>query len=401
MSKFINFILSHFTIFLSFISSTFNFSHFNSAFVSTFNKFSGLDLMEEPSFNNEVLPIVDNEIFSSVFKTVRFSSTKEIDKVLVEGNINFSSFFYKDGLVDCTFSEFKDSSKIIVSFFHENVLIDKCALYFIKISNVCFCYSTVSLDIAKRIAGHKLSYNLVKDTNDRETFKIKMESPKSKTVSNGYVYGTLKWADEQGNVHPLIDAKIVVTMSNNIGFIETFSNEKGNYLINYPDAWHFIDGVPTVHIYAENDHVKVSNDGSYEKTYKFSSSNGGEFSYTFSPDLDGDMGKAMMVFQGARNFSDYAIELNGGQDIEFCNILYPYGTGKSSYLNGTIRLSGKIPVREGLPESYACWDVIGHEYAHHLQKIFGISDNPGGAHTISFNNIDEQMEGLLTDRYLL
>lgn len=46
-----------------------------------------------------------------------------------------------------------------------------------------------------------------------------------------------------------------------------------------------------IHVYTESDNVKVHNGGTYEKTHEFSSGSGGEFSYTFSPNKDGDMGK--------------------------------------------------------------------------------------------------------------
>lgn len=91
-----------------------------------------------------------------------------------------------------------------------------------------------------------------------------------------------------------------------------------------------------IHVYTESDNVKVHNGGTYEKTHEFSSGSGGEFSYTFSPNKDGDMGKAMMIFQGAKNFSNYAEELNGGVPIKYCNIKYPDGTN-GAYYDGMIR----------------------------------------------------------------
>lgn len=36
-----------------------------------------------------------------------------------------------------------------------------------------------------------------------------------------------------------------------------------------------------IHIYTESDNVKVLSDGTYEKTYEFTSGEGGEYSYTF------------------------------------------------------------------------------------------------------------------------
>lgn len=101
----------------------------------------------------------------------------------------------------------------------------------------------------------------------------------------------------------------------------------------------------------------------------------------------------MMVFQGVKNFSNHAEELNGGVPIDFCNVKYPDGTSGAYYDgNGTIHLSAETPKYNYSPEAYASWDVLGHEYGHHVQKVFGISANPGGTHYIPGNNIDDQFD---------
>lgn len=389
--KTFNFILSLLIPFL-FISINNTRMLFFDNFVLNPGKSYNYDLNEDPTSSYKISPVEDNQIIYSSSSIIKFSSSISIDTISVEGEVNFLNFSYKNGILECLFSDFKDSSEILVNFYHENNLIDKCALYFAESTNGTFYCSAISLDIAKRMAGHQLSYNLVLDNREENNTKIRTVYSENRIGSTGSVYGWLKWTDWQGNTHPLIGAKIRATMSNSWRSVETYSNEQGYYMVNYADIWHFFGGLPAVHILTENNNIKVHNGGTYEKIYEFNSSNGGEFSYTFSPELDGDMVKAMMVFQGAKNFSDYAVELNGGNQIDFCNIQYPYGTDSSSYSNGTIRLSGKTPPDSSSPESYACRDALGHEYAHHLQKIFGISDNPGGAHFIPSNNIDEQIK---------
>lgn len=348
--------------------------------------------LEQPSENFDVSVIDSEKTFDSEIESFRFSSPVAIDYVSGEGKVNLVDYEYNDGEVSCDLTNFDDGTDIILAFYKDNELIDRCTLYFADSSDGFIYSSAISLDTACRNAGQELNYNLV-----NENAEINIESEDQPSIrpygigASGSVYGTLKWTDEQGNTHPLIGAKIKVTMSMSWWSAETYTDASGYYRIDYTDIWHFFGGLPMVHIYTESDNVKVLNGGTYEKTYEFSSGTGGEFSYTFSPNNDGDMGKAMMVFQGAKNFSDYAEQLNGGIPIEFCNVQYPDGTEGAYYDgNGTIHLSAETPKASTSPEAYASWDVLGHEYGHHVQKVFGISANPGGTHYIPSNNIDDQ-----------
>lgn len=116
------------------------------------------------------------------------------------------------------------------------------------------------------------------------------------------------------------------------------------------------------------------------------------YSYTFSPITDGDMGKSMIIFQAAKNFADYAETMNGGVPITFCTFNYPCDPNKPSSYNGNnvVTISSAPREDSSYPNSYSSWDVIGHEYGHHVQKCYGITANPGGKHTIGSNNIDAQ-----------
>lgn len=57
-------------------------------------------------------------------------------------------------------------------------------------------------------------------------------------------------------------------------------------------------------------------------------------------------------------------------------VRYPRAEDGSDYLNDTIRLGGT---------DAHDWDNIHHEYGHHLQAIFGISNSPGGPHALDEN----------------
>lgn len=325
--------------------------------------------LEEPLANYDITAVDTEKSFASETESFLFCSSVPIDYIGEEGNVDLVGFEYSDGEVYCVLTNFDDDSYVILSFYRNGEIIDRCALYFAESSDGLIYSSAISSDTACRNAGQELNYDLSYEIDEESMEPVNLTNITPYGIgASGRIYGTLRWADEQGNIHPLIGARVRATMSMSWWEAETYTDNNGYYEIDYSDVWHLFGGIPMIHIYTENDNVKVHNEGTYTKTYEFSSGSGGEFSYTFSPVIDGDMGKAMMVFQGIKNFSDYAAELNGGVPIDFCNVKYPVDAEGSSYGNGTIYLSSKPPLTSDLPQTYAAWDVLGHEYGHHVQK---------------------------------
>ena len=275
---------------------------------------------EQPNENFDISIINSEKSFNTPIEKFIFSSPVSIDYVSKEGEVDLVGFKYNEGNVSCDLSNFADDSNIILSFYRGGELIDRCTLYFAKSSNGLIYSSGISLDTACRNAGQELNYKLADESEEQNTMLASQSINSCGIGTSGTIYGTLKWTDEQGKTHPLIGAKVKATMSMSWWSAETYTNSSGYFLIDYTDIWHLFGGIPTIHVYTESDNVKVHNGGTYEKTYEFSSGSGGEFTYTFSPNKDGDMGKAMMLFQGARNFSEYAEEINGGVPIKYCNV---------------------------------------------------------------------------------
>lgn len=198
----------------------------------------------------------------------------------------------------------------------------------------------------------------------------------TRDIVSGRVYGYLKYKDQQGNEHPLVGVKVKLTFTASWGTAEGYTNSSGYYDISFHDYWTLWAFESDIHIYAENSMARVANSSNtvYEKAERLTDfPNGGTklYSYTFDPVVDGDLGKAMMIFTGLKNYADYAQALNGGTAIEQCTVRYPTDNG-AYYSNGYnyICLGKESMVVSGCPAVYASWDVIGHEYGHHLQKHF-------------------------------
>ncbi len=179
----------------------------------------------------------------------------------------------------------------------------------------------------------------------------------------GSTSGTFKWTDDQGNVHPLIGAKVKITIGGSWWSSTTYTNQEGYYSFSYNDIWYIGSGKPTITVYADNgESILVSNGGTYAMSKEMSGSSGSfSWSYTFSPVTDGDMGKSMIIFQAAKSFADYAKSMNGGQPITSCTFIYPGDPnyGSSYNRNDVVTITSKPRDDSSLPNSYSSWDVIG------------------------------------------
>lgn len=108
--------------------------------------------------------------------------------------------------------------------------------------------------------------------------------------------------------------------------------------------------------------------------------NGGScnYSYTFSPSINDDLGRAMNIFTAMKGFSDYAQYLNSGSQIAQCRVSYPTTNGSAYYYGeNNIKLGNPSLKVPGYPSVHESWDTIGHEYVHHLQNHFFQHDYTG------------------------
>lgn len=327
--------------------------------------------------------------------TYNFISNEKVKTISFDGSaslINYGEI--SDENIEVKIQPTQTDSEITLKFVTENDDEVFYNLYFSKDNNGKYYSTNLSLDVAKRRANKELNYNIV-PAEEIDIDKNYLDNNPLSIDLGGSVSGFLKWTDDEGNVHPLINTKVKVTTVAGIFSWTGYTDSTGYYNISYSIGI----SKPTVHIYTDSDVINVSSqDGIYEKKYSFSENNGDFiYSYTFSPDYDGDMGKSMHLLQAGIYYANYIQELNDGNQIEKCGIRYPYDADENCKYNGNesiIYITSKAPELNTYPNSYAAWDVIGHEYGHHVQKYFGIADNIGGKHTPSRNSIDVQYDSI-------
>lgn len=243
--------------------------------------------------------------------------------------------------------------------------------------------STLSLYSAQYLVGNVegqeyMDHDTIKSEKSDENQSENINGP-HKVIAGGKIDGNLRWTDDSGNTYPLSGAKVKLTFDGSWGSEETYSDSNGYYQISFNGIWtaYLWTYVVVLHIYAENEMIKVCDDSGtlYEKTISITDmENNGNYSLSYTFSNANDLDYSMEIFSAGKNFSDNAAYLNGGTKIAQCKIKYPCdGKESASYTDGsnTIKLpdedvcgaQAKVTVHEA-------WDTIGHEYGHFLQDKF-------------------------------
>lgn len=264
--------------------------------------------------------------------------------------------------------------------------------------------------------------------NDKKGFvdeQVKPEDYESYIPSNQlranrdtYVMGTLRWQDDAGTWHPVQYNIVELWDKEPIGerrLDVTYTDELGNYSFTFENAdqWYeFENGGYDVFVRVlpagTNTRVYRGNGSSYKvdsAMYQNIPTGHTEyFSFDFTMnDSNGNpdtFGRSIQVAQAAIFAAKYAQNMHGS-NIASVSIRYPHtesSTG-SFYRRSarTIYIIGANRSNSSVPHSYASWDTVMHEYGHHVQYEFNITDSPGGTHAIGWRMADHyrrHFEGL-------
>ncbi len=215
-----------------------------------------------------------------------------------------------------------------------------------------------------------------------------------------FVKGTLKWTDDNGVTHPLRRVQVDIfdkepSGETHIGTV--YSDNVGNFSFTFQNKdgfWDFENGGLDIfiRIFAgdANAAVKIGSGSAYyyESTLSENMATGTTklCNYTFS--MESDLGRAFQISQALLTARDYAWNMIG-QIPNSVTLRYPYDT--YCYYNSGARqitITGNARSNTSVPESYASWDVIMHEYGHHIEYQVGIIDSRGVKHNFTRNLAD-------------
>lgn len=229
------------------------------------------------------------------------------------------------------------------------------------------------------------------------------------SIPDTYVTGTLHWLDSANVAHPL--RRVMVELYDYDAISPTslgveYTNNEGQYSFEFENADDVLDlengGYdPYIVVYAGDNVNQVYNNGTLycatvgkQQYMNVVTGSTTTINYTtINPedsnanDEQKNLARAFQISQAiltARDFAWIMLE-NDGDDSDNdepvgVSVEYPGDKNNSCYINSTNTIHIKKGQNTDLA-SYESWDVIMHEYGHHIQYELGIIDSLGGWHT--------------------
>ena len=256
--------------------------------------------------------------------------------------------------------------------------------------------------------NHNQEFNNFDITNDCEKVAQSNDRGNKDTTIQGY----LTWEDDITNYHSLIGVKVEAydADSSTPDYLgSTYTNQYGQYTIVFQnDDSIFENGCDVyIKVYAGDDNVYVvdgSDNGYYwtSDVSKHLDVTTGElipiskrfYMYDVQDQL-GVVGQAMQISQALIVARDFA-QNQMGTAPSSVRARYPDSSvTKCKYHHNSNDHYIQIcsPSQLHSMSVYAAWDVIMHEYGHHIQYQLNIINSPHGSHYINVNMIGEIQEG--------
>lgn len=218
----------------------------------------------------------------------------------------------------------------------------------------------------------------------------------TKSGDDTFVSGIIQWYDDWGQAHPLQNIKLDI-MDEDGGFFGWFDSKVGTtYTDEYGEyyfGFHNRSGGCNIYIniYAAGVNFVIKTGAGNDYVLRTDTNYGVATGSTTIINLDivngYDITQAFQISQAINVSARFAKEMSG---ITMPNVTVKYPHNETNpgcfyrKIENTIYIIGNKNynfVYEGhILYSYASWDVIQHEYNHHVQHYFGLSNSHGGWH---------------------
>lgn len=186
--------------------------------------------------------------------------------------------------------------------------------------------------------------------------------------------GSLIWYDDDGVEHPLRQVKLVFNL------YTTYTDDEGRFSLRELFA---PNSSVKIVAYAVDKNTNVRVIDSSQNLYNcildnsFNITTASKYNLGKLPiDMSNETGQAFQISQAVITARDFAKEMMGKMPSPV-TVKYPFGT-HAYYEGGTIHLVNAVNL--GFPPSYASWDLIMHEYGHHIQMELNNGELLGKAH---------------------
>ncbi len=351
-------------------------------------------------------------VLSSSNQSGFFSSSTFSFVFLIKKGVNIS--FEENG---CSVLDFSLSQEKLVAKIHilenDSYLITRAKrgeslvekkVYFYRNTKGEVYYSLLSHDSAKKLSGIDSS-SLYSGIGGISTGGGTIIGPIQRAKTFGCSFF---WKDSHKTEFPLVGAKVYIKTQSGKS-IYKFTDSSGVAYFNFVRDESFVGGGTeylssmwseisnnqyTLSLSLSNSLIHRTDSGNKDYSIDFSSqlvtgTNAKNISYCFEPvngNQGSDFGQAAQIFQALYYYSQHAYALDNKKgSIKLCNVEYPATTNGDLYNNQTIYIGNNSENNQS-GFSYESWDAIGHEYGHHLEHLFNISNSKGGEHYISRDN---------------
>ena len=260
------------------------------------------------------------------------------------------------------------------------------------------------------------SENVIIETEIPDPLNPSMETH---NLDRGTICGTLQWSDDKGISHYLQRVRVDIYRKGLIGNVyvdTTYTNNWGYFekkIGEYEDVF--------IRVYAGDGNITVGSPIhqwwyaiTFDETDQLYDINAGEVTTVNLPTItmQTDVGKAIQIAQAALIARDYAwIMMN--EKPNSVGIIYPYDfdiedtydptNDNGCFYNSNLKIiciTGRYPSSNTYPTSYASWDVIMHEYGHHIQNELNINDSIGSGHSSGINMADHYKDHYVNNSFL-
>lgn len=379
---------------------------------------------------------IEDVLAANQENTVQFSveASQEVIETYCESEgLNIISHDYENGFVSVkfTYDGEKNASKLTVGVLLEDETVLTANMYAYSSENNLFISRVSADDAFEKYCSYLLNNQLI-DENEYKTISntyykqsviitTNTEPAMSTVLTQGtaeiqakskttYLNGVIVWADDNDSYShrcqyvrvdvydkEVGDPKLIattytdsngyysVTFENNSSifelggydiYIEVFAGGPYGYVKKPNGGFHSISTVDEV---IEN----VDNGSTSQINLKFVMNN--------SANIGGDLGRAFQISQPISVASRYAEEMNGSA-MSAVSVVYPADGTICVYddESKTIEIISGYSEDENVINAFEAWDVIMHEYGHHVQYEIGIINSPKGPHNRGENSIDKE-----------
>ena len=262
----------------------------------------------------------------------------------------------------------------------------------IDIDNFYNFYKNEGLVREKSINIKESDNNLINYTNDE---------------GNTYVQGKIRCIDRNGDYYPIRCIKVELYDYNSTNSItkigETYTDENGDYLISFVNADSILDlengGYDVfIKIISITDNIRVINGENSVFEYATSMQSNMNVETGSTTYIDVDFSLAAEIFQGIYITQPLVFAERFVKDVSGSTPPLVYCKYSSSLTNTLYNPSySQIELEEyymsdsSYPNAYESWDVIIHEYAHHIQFYLNINHSTGDIHSLERNSIENYL----------